>query len=311
MIKIGHNTLHNYLLGNVSEEETVRIIKWVEENPKHAEELKSLGLIYDATIWNQDKNTSFQHTFSLKQRKRRIIINITKTAAIFAIGFLLNSLIQYIGSPSKMQSLYTPPGQRAELTLEDGTKVWLNANSRITYPSSFAQNHRDISLEGEAYFKVTPNKHRPFTVNASGYKIRVLGTEFNVQAYDKRKYEIDLVKGSVHVTTPYNTFADLKPGKRLYLENNNIVKGEITHPEHFQWRNGLISFNQETLQDIFNKIELFYEVNITCQNKELLKSHYSGKFRIRDGVEHIMKVLQIDNNFKYTINTDRDKICID
>jgi transmembrane sensor len=302
--------LHRYLLGDVSDDEKLQIMQWAEEDPKHIETLKALGIIYDAAIWNQERNEISHKELSPKLRLRRVAITIAKVAAVFLLGFFMNTLIRMINEKPQMQCVYVPAGQRAELTLEDGTKVWLNANSRITYPSSFEKEHRDVKLEGEAYFKVTPNKHRPFNVEAAGYKIRVLGTEFNVQAYDKKKYEIDLVKGSVHVTTPDNAVADLKPGKRIFVNHNNIVQGEISHPEHFQWMKGLISFDKETLQDIFSKIEIYYDVKISCHDDALLATHYSGKFRVRDGIEHIMKVLQIDNHFDYKISPDREKIII-
>lgn len=312
-MNMDYDLLHRYMLGNVSEEEKVQIMKWVDEDPHHVEELKSLGIIYDAAIWNQAKNETCLANASsyVEKRSRRLFITIGKVAAIFAMGFFLNTLIQHVSYPSQqMQTLYTPAGQRAELTLEDGTKVWLNSNSKITYPSSFEKNHRDILLEGEAYFKVSHDKHRPFNVNAAGYKIQVLGTEFNVQAYDKKKYEVDLIKGSVHITTPDNRVADLRPGNRVFLKDDNVVKGAIVHPEHFQWREGLISFDQETMDDIFKKIELFYGVRVICHNSNLLVNHYSGKFRIRDGVEHIVKVLQLDNHFDYSISADRSTIII-
>jgi transmembrane sensor len=304
------NLLHRYMMGDATDEEKLQIMQWADEAPEHLEELKSLGIIYDASIWYQNKEKSSALKPPFKNKFKRITLTVAKVAAIFALGFILNSVWQRWGEKPKMQCVYAPAGQRAELTLEDGTQVWLNANSKIIYPSSFDKDHRDIKLQGEAYFKVTPNKHRPFIVDAAGYKIRVLGTEFNVQAYDKKKYEIDLVKGSVHVTTPDHKFADLKPGKRIFVNSNNIVQGEISHPEHFQWRSGLISFDSETLQDIFNKIQLYYDVKIICHNDNLLASHYSGKFRVRDGIEHIMRVLQIDNRFDYNISADREKITI-
>jgi ferric-dicitrate binding protein FerR (iron transport regulator) len=298
------------MLGDVSEEEKVQIMTWIDEDSHHVEQLKSLGIIYDAAIWNQDKNASCRKSSS-SSRTRKLFVNIGKVAAIFAFGFFMSALIQFVTQkPDRMQCLYVPAGQRAELTLGDGTHVWLNSNSKIIYPSSFEQSHRDISLEGEAYFKVSHDKHRPFNVNAAGYKIQVLGTEFNVQAYDKNKYEVDLLKGSVHIITPDNQVADLKPGDRAFLRNRQVVKGTIVHPEHFQWREGLLSFSEETMGDIFKKIELFYGVRIVCHNDNLVGNHYSGKFRIRDGVEHIMKVLQIDNHFDYAISADRSTVIV-
>jgi ferric-dicitrate binding protein FerR (iron transport regulator) len=312
---IDRDLLHRYLLGDSSEEENVQIVRWVDEDPKHYDELKALGIIYDAKIWFQDKNVHTEKAapISSSNRFKHIIIEICKIAAVFVIGFLLNNIVQQFtpAAKSKMLSFYAPVGQRAELTLDDGTHVWLNANSRIIYPAQFDAKQRNVTLQGEAYFKVTHNAKRPFIVNAEGYRIKVLGTEFNVQAYSKSRFETDLLHGSVHIITPNNQIAKLKPGTRIYMKDNQTVKGCISHPEHFEWRDGLISFKEESLDDIFKKIELYYDVSITTNNKELLNTHFSGKFRVRDGVEHIMKVLQIANHFIYKINDNRNKITIE
>ena len=311
---IDRDLLHRYLLGDSSEEENAQIVRWVDEDSKHYDELKALGIIYDAKIWFQDKNVHTEKTAPIfsSNRFKHIVIEICKIAAVFVIGFLLNNIVQQFTptAKSKMLSFYAPVGQRAELTLDDGTHVWLNANSRITYPAQFDAKQRNVTLQGEAYFKVTHNAERPFIVSAKGYQIKVLGTEFNVEAYDKGHFETDLLRGSVKITTPNNQFAKLEPGTRVFIKDNQVVKDYISHPEHFEWRDGLISFNEESLGDIFEKIELYYDVSITTNNKKLLNTHFSGKFRVRDGVEHIMKVLQIANHFTYKINDNRDKITI-
>jgi transmembrane sensor len=309
-MEINNEILHKYLIGETSDEENAEIVRWADEDPEHVAELKALGIVYDASIWNQDNNSQDRKYIPFRKRLLSYSIKAAKIAAVLAVGVFLTYFVQQLTYKPKMLSFYTPAGQRAELTLEDGTHIWLNANSKITYPSTFDKSHRDVILEGEAYFNVIHEQHRPFTVKAGGYQVKVLGTEFNIKAYKNQKYEIDLIRGSVHVTTPNNEESDLKPGNRIFVQEKQILKGNIEHPEQLEWKNGLISFNEETLGDIFNKIELFYDIRIDCKNASLLDSHYSGKFRVRDGVDHIMKVLQIDNNFNYSISSDRSTVTI-
>lgn len=324
-MEIKREILHRYLMGSATEEEKKELVSWVDEDPKHFEELKAYGLIYDADIFYGEYSAR-EKTFNAKNVMpnessvikrsvfRRFSVRFIRNAAVFALGFGLCMFLWEYTNRSKqpeMLSLYAPVGQRAVLTLGDGTQVWLNANSRITYPVSFGKDQRKVILKGEAYFKVKHDVSRPFIVNAGGYEIRDVGTEFNVKAYDKKNYELSLVKGEVHVTTPDNKEADLRRGSRVFIDNNQTVKGEILHPEHFQWRTGLISFESESLQDIFHQIELFYDVKIVVDNTQVLENHYTGKFRVRDGVQHVINVLKMANNFKYEMNRNRDTIRIE
>lgn len=312
-MKLNYTLLHNYLSGHVSEDEKKRIIEWLEEDKAHEQELKSLSLIYEAAIWNQDKTIS-NKTSIMHNRNRSIVYTICKIVAIFLLGFSLHYLIPDKGKEKlidkKILTFYAPAGQHAELILEDGTLVWLNANSKITYPAVFNSEIRNVSLIGEAYFKVTPNKHKPFIVNIGNYKVRVLGTEFNILAYSHKNYVIDLLKGSVNFMTPDKKYAEMMPGDRICIHENRISKERITDIDYYKWREGLICFNSESIHDIFNKISLYYDVKIVCNNKHLLNSHYTGKFRVRDGIDHIMKVIQLDTNFKYNLNKDRNTITV-
>ena len=100
-----------------------------------------------------------------------------------------------------MQTVIVPAGQRAELLLADGTKVWLNSRSKLKFPDRFQKDARKVELDGEGYFEVTHQEEAPFTVHTSKYDVKVLGTEFNVKAYkDKEQFETSLLKGSVEVS---------------------------------------------------------------------------------------------------------------
>ena len=104
-----------------------------------------------------------------------------------------------------MYTVSVPAGQRTHLTLPDGTTVWLNARTTLSYPTSFNSNERTVFLQGEAYFEVSKNRHKPFIVQTQQYNIEVLGTKFDVEAYpDSKNFETTLMQGSVKVSSPQN-----------------------------------------------------------------------------------------------------------
>jgi ferric-dicitrate binding protein FerR (iron transport regulator) len=184
--------------------------------------------------------------------------------------------------------------------------VWLNANSKITYPSKFKKGERNVSLQGEAFFKVAHDAARPFTVNAKGYRVQVLGTEFDVLAYDGENCEVNLLRGKVHVLTPDNKVADLNPGERVYTCNGQVVKGEIVHPEYFRWRDGLICFDNMTIGVMADKLGRYYGVKLKITNSRIASYRYTGKFWSSDGIEHVLEVLKRDHKFSYTKDNEKN-----
>ena len=314
---IDRDLLHRYLLGDSSEEENAQIVRWVDEDSKHYDELKALGIIYDAKIWFQDKNVHTEKTAPIfsTNRFKHIVIEICKIAAVFVIGFLLNNIVQQFTptAKSKMLSFYAPVGQRAELTLDDGTHVWLNAKTKFSFPTNFEVSNRNVSLDGEAYFDVTHDSKRPFIVKAGKYSIQVYGTEFNVNAYSgKSIFETALLKGSVRVgeTNKQANSLMLQPGYKVAVKNDRFVKSPITQYSYFKWKEGLICFDDNTIGEMLNKLELYFDVHFIIKNAHIINQRYTGKFRGNDGVEQVLKTLQLRSKFKYEFDDDRDVVTI-
>ena len=151
-----------------------------------------------------------------------------------------------------------------------------------------------------------------FRQKTKKYNIKVLGTEFNVTAYSGSPvFETSLLKGAVEVISPAtNDRTYLKPNTHIYEKDGVLKKGIIEHHSYFLWKEGLICFFDEPVGKMIEKLELYYDIKIDVQNKELLKNKYSGKFRTKDGVEHVLKVLQLNNNFSYIKNNDLNLITI-
>ena len=310
--------LHRYIAGEATLEEKENVARWLDADKNNMREFLAQRKLYDISIWQQELAPIAKGSQPLNNKRwtlQSVSIEFSKIAVIFLIAFtILYSFIMNKNTtdPVKMQTIFVPPGQRAELTLTDGTKVWLNAKTTFTFPDKFTACSRDVTLDGEGYFEVTKDMEKPFTVKTYKHDIKVLGTEFNVTAYSTSPvFETSLLKGSVEVSSPAtNIRINLEPNTRTYIENGILKKGTIEHQSYFLWKEGLICFYDEPVGKMIDKLELYYDVKIDVQNEKLLKNRYSGKFRTKDGVEHVLKVLQLSNKFTYIKDNDLNLITI-
>lgn len=304
--------LQRYIKGDCTQDESLQVLDWIEENDMHLKEYQALRKLYDISVWNTDLNTQ-------KNPKVRVITFKTvlretlKVAAALVFGAIATINMMKEDDPEVlMQKVCVPAGQRAELHLSDGTKVWLNAGSTLSFPNMFSNNTRMVTLEGEGYFDVMKAEDAKFIVQTKNFDISVLGTEFNVKAYNQDNvFQVDLLEGAVEVSSDRLVRAiNLEPNQSVNYNEGNLTIIRIRNFEQFRWKEGLISFEQETIDALFKKIELYYDVKIHTENEELLTHSYFGKFWVRDGVEHILKVLQLEHRFKYEFKSENKEIKI-
>lgn len=198
-------------------------------------------------------------------------------------------------APIAMQTLTTPAGQRAQLLLPDGTEVWLNAKSRLTYPANFSEERREVRLEGEAFFKVAKEEKRPFIVQANEVRMKVLGTQFNVYNYPETGFvQTALLEGSVRVflNGHEKEGITLQPDQQVTATGNKLLVHPIRKKNHFLWKEGIYAFDKEPLIDIMKKLELYYDVHIIVKDTTRFNETYTGKFRQRDSLDDIFRILQ-------------------
>lgn len=306
-----------YIRGESSGEERSQVVKWIDADPENMREYMALHKLYDMTVWQAD--LSRKHT----QRKdpvhriitgRRVVYEVLKIAAVLIVAFLI--FRNYYGGPTEIepvqQTLRVPPGQRAEITLADGTNVWLNANTTFIFSTRFNSATREVSLTGEGYFDVAQDSLHPFVVKTGQHDVKVWGTEFNLLAYpDKNVFDLSLLEGKVELLRQGAAQGVmLEPGQRIFRGDNQLYSSTIEHMSYFLWKEGIISFDDEPFAEMVKKLELYFDLQIEVANDEIMKYRCTGKFRSKDGVEHILKVLQLSNDFSYTINEKRNFITI-
>ena len=313
---MNQESLIRYFACDASTEEKSKMAEWLDADPDNMREFLAFLKLYDITLWQED-NTATQNINPSKSifRVRKLFVEALKVAAVFAVAFFGARYFQPTSPaivPVAMQTIHVPAGQRAELTLTDGTKVWLNAKTTFVFPDHFSANSRNVTLDGEGYFDVAANKQKPFIVKTEKYNVKVWGTKFNVMAYSGNAiFETSLLEGSVELLSP-GTESGVKilPNERIFLENNRLVRGPISHFNHFLWKDGLISFDDESFPEMARELELYFDLKINLKNDQILNNRYTGKFRTKDGVEHILKVLQLSNQFKFKIDEKLNLITI-
>lgn len=310
--------LLKYIDGNCTDQEKISITIWLDSDPENMREFLALRKLHDISIWQispaanstpkPQENTSFWLW-------RPIYTEVLKIAAVFLIAIFISRFLFPDSKPEElasMQTIYVPAGQRAEITLVDGTKVWLNAKTTFTFPSYFSKSSRNVTLDGEGFFDVSSDKLKPFIVKTDNYDIKVLGTKFNLIAYSgKGIFETSLLEGSVEVLKSAGSKGIIiKPDERIFQENNRLVISPITDTNHFLWKEGIISFNDESFAEMARKLELYFDLQIEIKNEKILNYRCTGKFRTKDGVEHILKVLQLSNTFCFKIDEKTNSLKI-
>jgi ferric-dicitrate binding protein FerR (iron transport regulator) len=203
-----------------------------------------------------------------------------------------------------------PNGQISNITLFDGTNIWLNAGSTLKYQQNFNKNGREVFLEGEAYFDVAKNKELPFVVNAGNSQIKVLGTVFNVKAYhDEPKIETVLVEGNIEFNAQGKSIL-LKPGEHiLYSEKTNqISKTKVNTEDFTSWKGGKIYFNNETLQEITLQLERWYEVKFQFTEEHIKNYRFTGVINKDKTLDYTLKIIEAINKVDLKIDNEQIKI---
>jgi len=210
----------------------------------------------------------------------------------------INSLIYKSGSKSVDQLIYNkievPRAGEYSLTLADGTKVWLNAESSLRYPVHFSKQQRDVYLTGEACFEVTHNPDAPFTVHADDTKVRVLGTQFNVSAYDDQAFiTTTLVEGRVQVNYLANKTI-LIPGNQSLVEKgkDGINVSEVDAALYIAWVNGVFEFENKDLAYITAQLGRWYNVNFFFTESQLKHIKFTGAIKRDKSINYAIRLIE-------------------
>ncbi len=278
-----------------------------------------------ATIEPLPKNTG---------KKWMIAASIISVLAISALGFYFIKTGGISSEVSKQEVLYTQYGKRIHALLPDGSNVWLNSGSTISYSEKFnQQDKREVTLNGEAFFDVKHDVKHPFIVHAGKLSVVVLGTAFNVKAYSADSFvETTLIRGKVVIDNAAKPGANivLYPNEKVIIQTGKAIANTGTTPEREQtsskelmafkydkkavvpevsdgaivetsWVSNRLIFKKENFTDLALQLERWYDVKIIFDNDKYQKTQFTGSFKDQD-IKEVMKALKLIGSFHYTIN---------
>jgi ferric-dicitrate binding protein FerR (iron transport regulator) len=240
------------------------------------------------------------HNGALTQDGNTTIIKLNNGELLYKTGPAIDkpeTVVTY-------NTLTTPKGKQYQITLPDGSKVWLNAASSLHFPTAFNGKERDVALTGEAYFEIQKNKDKPFHVQVNDMKVEVLGTHFNVKAYDEEDaIKTTLLEGAVRIAKTGGLQATLAPGQQAQLKKDGNLKvmKNINTEEAIAWKRGELILNNVNMTEAAQIISRWYNVSFVFQNPRLKKCRFSISFLKGETIEQAMELISMYNEFDYHI----------
>lgn len=238
--------------------------------------------------------------------KNNIIRYLTRIAAILIIPLAFGLFFEWssLSDPLFTQTVSTPLASRTSLILPDGSIVWLNAGSTISFPNRFGKKNRVIKLVGQAYFDVKKDEI-PFRVETKKFSVKVLGTAFDVFAYPGENAEVTLERGKVQLETITNGKADLNPGQQVIINESNgqIVKREIDTKAFVSWKDSRLTFDELPLERVVFCLERWFNVNISIENASLKNLKVNGHIEYENIIE-VLDLLKLTAPINYTYDKE-------
>jgi len=310
--------------GNATSKEIQELEEWKKQSEANKQLVQKSRKIWDKTSSHISKHEINSDKSGLSQSYNRYLSEqiqsirrktfIYKLAAILtfpialAIGWYLSDApVNLKDAPVQLAQVTSPKGHVSKMILPDGTQVWINTGSTITYDvNRFNKKFREVNLEGEAYFEVTSNKEKPFRVNTPVADINVTGTAFNVTAYPGDDiFETVLAEGSVDLQfkTDANKNIAIEPGQRVIYnrQNEEMDVREVDAAMFTSWRNGELLFKDATLNDLITELERIYDIEFHLQPADLGEFRFRGMFSYNNNLIEALEKIKRTSGIDYYI----------
>jgi len=320
--------------GNISRDEEKALNEWIDSSTTNKQVYSQIKELWyhkqDQTNNSQaiaayDKlinRIKFAEVIQSQSRVQRISLQVNQFVKYAAIifFFLSFSFLSYYyiteeNSKNEFCTISVPKGNKSEIVLPDGSKIWLNNNSRLVYPKKFNKSEREVELIGEGYFEVQRNTKIPFIVKTSDVSIKVLGTKFNISAYPNDKFiETTLISGKVTVQSNENpeVLSTLNPGESMTYDklNNQTAITPVDTKFYTYWMKGEFVFRDEKFETLAKRIERIYNVEIIFEDQTLKEKTYTGDFKVDDNIYSILEIFKRSTSEPIEYITDRNTITI-
>lgn len=313
-----------FLLKQASAEEIQVLIQWLKSEGSFQdwadEEWNAAASEMDTKLQRQlfgqikEKISQIDRTClpEKENRPRKFYLWSARVASVILLLLMTGLSVHYYTMSQMIMPdmiVSVEKGQKANVVLPDGSKVWVNSDSQLSYGSRFNQKERVLSLEGEAYFEVTPDKDRPFIVETDELAVRALGTSFNVKSYEEEKdASTVLMTGKVEVTSDYDRLV-LNPNERIVFnkQTGHMEKSTVENTgDYINWKYNALTFNGETFENIVHTLERYYNTRIVFESETLKKYRFTGTPG-NTSLESILQILSLTSPLSYEV---RDSMII-
>jgi ferric-dicitrate binding protein FerR (iron transport regulator) len=325
---IENKLLIRYLRNELNDTESQQVVSWLQENEANKHLLFGLKEAYMLSRWDElRKKAETENSWNeLKQSLNakqtysfnkwvRIGLQYAAIAILFLVsGFLLHDLIQ--DQPTQYNIIQTASGKQSTLILSDGTKVTLNENSKLIYPTNFNHGERNVTLLGEAFFEVIHNEKQPFLVHVHNYTVKDLGTKFDIKAYPNEIYSYtSLQKGKVQIldnTKGNKILSELQPGSQLAFngKTGNYSVKAIDNNAIAEWIPSKIIIRHKTLAIISQILSSKYGYTIELKNRNIEKLTYNITIEKEPLDEILSDIHIITPQVGYSINQEKKIVTI-
>jgi ferric-dicitrate binding protein FerR (iron transport regulator) len=318
--------LIKYVTGNLGEDEAKGVRSWIHAEEANKNEFIRLKNIHAFASEGKHKlpiEDDFLQLNRIINQKPKSTIQLNarlylKYAAILIAALLIGFSVSEVRfrllsdqTAELYNEIYAPEGQISEFKLADGTRVWLNSGTRIKVPMNFDSKHRILFMEGEAFFEVTKNPKYPFFVHTNELSVKVMGTSFNVSAYQSEgNSEITLIEGKVGIKERYGQrLALLLPGQQLVYDKTTgkKIKREVDTLPYEAWRDGKMIFKDRSLEYIAERLERWYNVKIDFNSQEISKFKFTGTILKNKPLSQVLEAITLTSpvRFEIKVNTDQ------
>ena len=313
--------LIKYLKCSTTPEEEARVKEWLGDDPdgSHAKQYSDAHFLYEGMIIHGEERKQASGHAGKSTVIRRIIVAAASVAAVVllagGVGLATRNYTMDRLS-AKVETVYVPAGKSMQLTLEDGTRMWLNSGTEIEYPAVFSRKSRDVKIySGEVLFDVAKDTRRPFNVDTYASVISVLGTRFNVAVDEAgQDFSAALLRGSIKVVNKLSSGEEyiLKANQMVKMKDEHLYVERIENPGAVEcWTEGLIDIVGIPFDQLMKKFEMAYDVDIVIDRDAVPEIRYTrGKFRISEGIEHALSMLELVSDFTYEYDRQTNTIVI-
>ncbi|MGF1639290.1 MAG: FecR family protein [Cyclobacteriaceae bacterium] len=301
------NLLMKKYAKGVSSKYEIKLIETYFDQLQRSGEIESIDLEDDELLKRKIyqkilSETDIQKSFIKNTKGKSFVIH----SFVYLILVCISVAIVFQMVPKDENSYIiksTGKGQKLNMSLPDGSVVYLNAESSIRFPKSFGKESRSIQLEGEAFFDVVKLENMPFTIDAKDLKTIVLGTSFNIKSYVESPFELTVMRGKVAVTSQDKFLVEsLEKNQQIIYDpaSHEIINRVVAGDDYILWKNNIIKLNDVNLTELITLLERWYDVKIELDDAMINDCRISGKYK-SDHIENILEGIKYISDIEYEI----------